>query len=52
MVVSRVHQVIDGAEGVMGIRERLKAKGIDIISEQYFPQDAMDLSAYLTNEKQ
>jgi len=45
------HQVLDGAEGVVGARERLKAKGIDIISEQYFPQDTMDFSPYLTRIK-
>jgi branched-chain amino acid transport system substrate-binding protein len=42
------HQVLDGAEGIVGARERLKAKGIDIISEQYFPQDTMDFSSYIT----
>jgi len=45
------HQLINGVEGVVGARDRLKAKGIDIVSEQYFPQDAMDFSSYLTKVK-
>ena len=39
---------LNGAEGVAGVRDRLKAKGIDSIYEQYFPQDTMDYSPYLT----
>ena len=37
--------------GVEGCRERWKAKGIDIIYEQYFPQDTMDFTPYLTKIK-
>jgi branched-chain amino acid transport system substrate-binding protein len=43
--------LLDGAEGVVGVRDRLKAKGIDIIYEQYFPQDTMDFTPYLTKIK-
>ena len=35
----------------MGARERWKEAGIDLIYEQYFPQDTMDFSAYLTTIK-
>jgi len=45
------HYHLNGVEGVMGVRERWKAKGIDIIYEQYFPQDAMDFTPYLTKIK-
>jgi branched-chain amino acid transport system substrate-binding protein len=42
---------LDGEGGVVGCRERWKAAGIDIVYEQYFPQDAIDYSAYLTTIK-
>jgi len=42
---------LNGAEGVAGTRDRLKAQGIDITYEQYFPQDSMDFSQYLTKIK-
>ena len=42
---------LNGAEGVVGVRDRLKAKGIDIIYEEYLPQDTMDFSSYLTKIK-
>jgi len=42
---------IDGEGGVVGGRERWKAAGIDLVYEQYFPQDTMDFSAYLTKIK-
>ena len=42
---------LNGAEGVVGVRDRLKAQGIDSIYEQYFPQDTMDFSQYLTKIK-
>jgi len=45
------HQNLDGVEGVVGARERLKAKGIDIVYEQYFPQGTADFSPYLTKIK-
>ena len=45
------HYHLNGVEGVMGVRERWKAKGIDIIYEQYFPQDTMDFTPYLTKIK-
>jgi len=45
------HSFLNGAEGVVGDRDRLKAKGIDIIYEEYFPQDTMDFSSYLTKIK-
>ena len=45
------HQQLDGEGGVVGCRERWKAAGIDIVYEQYFPQDTMDFSAYLTKIK-
>ena len=47
--MSRV--MIDGLEDVQGARERLRANGIDIVYEQYFPPDTMDLSPYLTKIK-
>jgi len=42
---------LNGAEGVVGVKDRLKAKGIDIIYEENFPQDTMDFSPYLTKTK-
>jgi branched-chain amino acid transport system substrate-binding protein len=42
---------LDGVEGVVGARARWKEKGIDIIYEQYFPQDTADFSPYLTTIK-
>jgi len=45
------HYQLDGVEGVVGCRERWRAKGIDIIYEQYFPQDAVDFTPYLTKIK-
>jgi ABC-type branched-subunit amino acid transport system substrate-binding protein len=42
---------ISGSEGVLGVRDRLKAKGIDILYEQYFSQDALDFSSYLAKIK-
>jgi len=45
------HYHLNGVEGVVGCRERWKAKGIDIIYEQYFPQDTMDFTPYLTKIK-
>jgi branched-chain amino acid transport system substrate-binding protein len=49
--VEDAHQVIDGIEGVEGLRHRLEVAGIDIVYEQYFPQDVMDFSNYLTKIK-
>ncbi|OGN94609.1 MAG: hypothetical protein A2Z75_04255 [Chloroflexi bacterium RBG_13_50_10] len=46
-----MHALTDGIEGVTGYRERLKAAGIDIVYEQYFPMDTSDLSPYLTKIK-
>jgi len=43
--------VLNGVEGVVGARDRWKANGIDIVYEQFFPQDSMDLSPYLTKIK-
>ena len=43
--------MLDGVEGVMGVRDRLKADGIDIVYEQYFPQDTVDFSPYITKIK-
>jgi len=45
------HQVLDGEEGIVGVRDRLKNAGIDIVYEQYFPQDTQDFSSYLTKIK-
>jgi branched-chain amino acid transport system substrate-binding protein len=45
------HTTLDGSEGVVGLRDRLKAKGIDIIYEQYYPLDTIDFSPYLTKIK-
>ena len=45
------HQNLDGVEGVVGARDRLKAKGIDIVYEQYFPQGTTDFTPYLTKIK-
>jgi branched-chain amino acid transport system substrate-binding protein len=42
---------LNGAEGVVGVRDRLKAKGIDSVYEEYFSQDTMDFSPYLTKIK-
>ena len=42
------HKIIDGAEGTVGLRDRLKAKGIDVIHEEYVPLDVVDLTPYLT----
>jgi ABC-type branched-subunit amino acid transport system substrate-binding protein len=39
---------LDGVLGIVGARERWKEKGIDLIYEQYFPQETMDFSPYLT----
>ena len=43
--------MLNGVEGVSGVRDRLKAKGIDIVYEQFFPQETMDFSPYLTKIK-
>jgi len=43
--------LLDGMEGVVGARDRLKAKGIDIVYEQYYSQDTMDFSPYLAKIK-
>jgi len=45
------HTMLGGAEGVSGVRDRLKAKGIDIIYEQFFPQGTADFTPYLTKIK-
>ena len=45
------HDTLNGVEGVVGVRDRLKAKGIDIVYEEYFSRDTMDFSAYLTKIK-
>jgi len=45
------HVLLDGAEGATGLRDLLKPKGITIISEQFFPSDAQDLTPYLTKIK-
>ena len=45
------HQTLDGEGGVVGVRDRLKAAGIDIVYEQYFPQDTQDFTPYLTKIK-
>ena len=45
------HQELDGVEDIVGARDILKAKGIDIVYEQYFPQDAVDFTPYLTRIK-
>ena len=45
------HQTLDGLEGIVGVRDRLKAKGIDIIYEQYYPLNTVDFSPYLTKIK-
>jgi len=42
---------LDGVLGIVGARERWKENGIDLIYEQYFPQDTMDFSSYLTTIK-
>ena len=39
---------VAGVEGVAGCREQWKNAGIDMIYEQYFPQDTIDFSPYLT----
>jgi ABC-type branched-subunit amino acid transport system substrate-binding protein len=46
-----IRDQLDGVLGVVGARERWKAAGLDLIYEQYFPQDAMDFSPYLTKIK-
>jgi ABC-type branched-subunit amino acid transport system substrate-binding protein len=45
------HDVVNGVEGTVGVRERLKSKGIDIVYEQYYPQGTVDFSLYLTKIK-
>ncbi len=45
------HGMIDGVKGISGFRERLKAKGIDVVYEEYFPMDSTDLSSFLTKVK-
>ncbi len=39
---------VNGVLGVVGARERWKENGIDLVYEQYFPQDTVDFSSYLT----
>jgi ABC-type branched-subunit amino acid transport system substrate-binding protein len=39
---------LKGVEDVTGASERWKNAGIDLLYEQYFPQDTMDFSPYLT----
>ena len=48
---SDCRDTMNGVEGVIGVRDRLKAAGIDIVYEDYFPQDTMDLSPYITKIK-
>jgi len=45
--------ILNGVRGIEGCRERWKAKGLDInvVYEQYFPQDVLDFSPYLTKIK-
>jgi len=45
--------IINGVRGVAGCRDSWKAKGldIDVVYEQYFPQDVLDFSPYLTKIK-
>ena len=43
--------VLNGVEGVVGARDRLKANGINIVYEQYFPQGTVDFTPYLTKIK-
>jgi len=45
------HDMINGVEGVPGFEERIKAAGINIVYEQYFPTDTADFSPYLTKIK-
>ena len=45
------HQMVDGVEDIVGIRDQLKAAGIDIVYEEYFLPGTMDLSPYLTKIK-
>jgi len=48
---SDMHDQMNGKEGVVGLRERLESVGMHIVYEQYFPQDTMDLSPYITKIK-
>ena len=45
------HYRLDGIEGVVGARDRLKANGIDIVYEQYYAPDTVDFSPFLTKIK-
>jgi len=45
------HSMLYGVEGVVGVKERLKDKGIETVYEQFFPLDTMDFSPYLTKIK-
>ena len=45
------HYHLDGVEGVVGARERWRAKGIDIVYEQYFAPGTADFTPYLTKIK-
>jgi len=40
--------MLDGAGGVSGLRDRFKARGIDIVYDQRMPVDVIDLTPYLT----
>jgi len=43
--------LLEGTADFTGLKARLKAAGIDYVSEQLFPADAMDYSSYLTKIK-
>ncbi len=44
-------EVINGSEGITGVRELLKAAGIDIVYEDYFIQETIDFTSFLTKIK-
>lgn len=45
------HYMIDGIEGIKGMSERMKAAGIDLVYQQYFPLGTLDFSPYITKIK-
>ena len=44
-------EVLDGLNGIVGGQDHLKAKGIDIVYEQYYSPGTVDFTPYLTKIK-
>jgi branched-chain amino acid transport system substrate-binding protein len=45
------HYHVNGVGSIVGLKDRLKAAGINMVYEQYFPQDTADFTPYLTKIK-